>query len=263
MMERQVNHLVRLVDDLLEVSRISRGTFSLRRERVELGHGRAQRGRDQRAADPRRPATSWCVELPDEPVWLEGDPVRLAQILANLLEQRGQVHRGRRPHRAARRREGDQAVVRVRDNGIGIAPEQLPRMFDMFTRGDRDSGRSQGGLGIGLALSRRLAQMHGGDARGAQRRRRQGQRVHRAPAAGSLRGRQARVACDSAEAAGLAGMRACWSSTTTRTPATAWRWCWSCWARDVRVARDGAEALEPFARRTSPRWCCSTSACRA
>jgi CheY-like chemotaxis protein len=106
------------------------------------------------------------VEVPTEPLWLEGDPVRLAQILSNLLnnaakysEAAGTVTVRCRSH------EGD-AVVSVSDTGMGIDPDTLPLMFEMFARGHRDNGRTQGGLGIGLALSKRLAEMHGGTLTG-------------------------------------------------------------------------------------------------
>jgi CheY-like chemotaxis protein len=93
---------------------------------------------------------------------MEGDHVRLAQILANLLNNAAKYTEEGGHITVTAERDGDHAVISVRDDGIGIPPETLPRMFEMFSRGDRDSGRSQGGLGIGLALSRRLAQMHDG-----------------------------------------------------------------------------------------------------
>jgi CheY-like chemotaxis protein/two-component sensor histidine kinase len=143
------------------VSRISRGTFSLRNERVELGV--VVRNAIE-TSDPliRAGRHELVTELPSGPLWLEGDPVRLAQVLANLLNNSAKYtpDGGRITLRA--RREGAQAVISVRDTGIGIEPVVLPRMFEMFSRGDRDSGHGQGGLGIGLALSRRLAEMHGG-----------------------------------------------------------------------------------------------------
>jgi PAS domain S-box-containing protein len=160
-MERQVNHLVRLVDDLLEVSRISRGAFSLRKEPVALAA--VVRNAVETSAPLVQAGGHLLVEsLPDEPLWLEGDPVRLAQILANLLNNAAKyTPDGGRIEIDARRDDGE-AVVRVRDNGNGIAPDLLPRIFQMFSRGDGDTVRSAGGLGIGLALSLRLAQMHGG-----------------------------------------------------------------------------------------------------
>jgi PAS domain S-box-containing protein len=161
MMERQVNQLVRLVEDLLEMSRISRGTLSLRRERVPLETVVLNA---VEASDPIMQSArhTLSVELPDEPLWLEGDAVRLAQILANLLNNAARYTDDGGTIVVRARREGDQAAISVRDNGIGIAPEVMPRMFEMFSRGHRETGRHQGGLGIGLALSRRLAQMHNG-----------------------------------------------------------------------------------------------------
>jgi PAS domain S-box-containing protein len=160
-MERQVNHLVRLVDDLLEVSRISRGAFSLRKEPVLLA---AVVRNAIETSQPLLQAGGHHLEesIPGEPLWLEGDPVRLAQILANLLNNAAKYTPDGGRIRIEAGRDGDAAVVRVRDNGNGIAPELLPRIFQMFSRGDSDTARSAGGLGIGLALSQRLAQMHGG-----------------------------------------------------------------------------------------------------
>ncbi|MFL6693296.1 MAG: ATP-binding protein, partial [Ramlibacter sp.] len=164
-MERQVNHLVRLVDDLLELSRISRGTLSLRKERVEVATT------VQNAVETSEPLIQAAghrlhVELPPHPLWLEGDPVRLAQILANLLNNASKYSEAGGEITVRARSQDGQAVISVRDTGIGIDPEALPRMFEMFSRGQRDSGRTQGGLGIGLALSRRLAEMHGGTLEG-------------------------------------------------------------------------------------------------
>jgi PAS domain S-box-containing protein len=160
-MERQVNHLVRLVDDLLEVSRISRGTFSLRWERVELA-AVVRHALETSEGLVAAAGHTLTVSLPDAPVWLTGDAVRLAQELANLLNNAAKYTEDGGRIAVTAWRDGDQAAVSVRDNGPGITPGMLSRVFEMFTRGDGDSGRSQGGLGIGLALSRRLAEMHGG-----------------------------------------------------------------------------------------------------
>jgi len=161
MMERQVNHLVRLVDDLLEMSRISRGTFALRKERVDVATI------IRNAVETSEPLIQAAkhelsVALPDEPLWLDGDPVRLAQILANLLNNAAKYtdDGGKISIRALR--QAAVAVISVRDNGTGISLDALPQMFEMFSRGDRASGQGPGGLGIGLSLARRLAEMHGG-----------------------------------------------------------------------------------------------------
>lgn len=161
MMERQVDHLVRLVDDLMEVSRITRGNVSLQTEPIELG------ALVQLALEAARPAIDaghhrLMVELPEEPVWFNGDPMRLAQVLGNLLNNAAKYSQ---PHgdigvRATVR--GGAISVCVRDTGIGMDPAEIPHLFEMFTRSERVRTLRQGGLGIGLALARRLALMHGG-----------------------------------------------------------------------------------------------------
>jgi signal transduction histidine kinase len=157
-MRRQVDHLVRLVDDLLEVSRISRGVLELRRELVPVAAVM------RNAAESSRPlieSKGHDLELifPAEPLWLDGDPVRLAQIVSNLLNNAAKyTDPGGRIVLAARREPGG-AAIEVGDNGRGIAPDALPRLFEMFSR-ERPGGEE--GLGIGLALSRKLAELHGG-----------------------------------------------------------------------------------------------------
>jgi signal transduction histidine kinase len=165
-MERQVNHLVRLVDDLLEMSRITRGTFELRRERVELSS--VVRNAVE-TSDPLVKAAKHRLEisLPGEALWLEGDPVRLAQILSNLLNNAAKYTPDGGRIRLGACREGESAVISVSDNGRGIAPGSLSRIFEMFERERHPDLLERGtqasaGLGIGLTLSRRLAEMHGG-----------------------------------------------------------------------------------------------------
>jgi PAS domain S-box-containing protein len=160
-MERQINHLVRLVDDLLEMSRISRGTFELRKERVDIA---AIVRNAVETSNPLIQASNHrlTLSLPDTPVWLDGDPVRLAQILSNLLNNAAiYTEHGGRISVTARQVRGS-AVLSVRDNGPGIAAKELKNIFEMFSRGERSTTRGQGGLGIGLALARKLAEMHGG-----------------------------------------------------------------------------------------------------
>ena len=161
MMERQVSHLIRLVDDLLEISRVSRGAFELRNERVELA---AVVTNALETSDPliKGARHELFVSLPEKPLWIEGDPVRLAQIVANLLNNAAKYTApGGRIKVRAEEKDG-MAKVSVADNGDGIAADLLPGLFQIFSRGRKASGRDVGGLGIGLAISRRLAEMHGG-----------------------------------------------------------------------------------------------------
>jgi PAS domain S-box-containing protein len=159
MMERQLNHLIRLVDDLLEVSRISRGKIELRRARVEVADA------VQSAVETSRPVLEAArqrleIEVPSTPLTVDADLVRLAQIVANLLNNAAKYSDpGGRIALAVRREDGE-AVISVRDHGIGIPAELLPHIFDMFAQADR--ARPQGGLGIGLSLARRLTELHGG-----------------------------------------------------------------------------------------------------
>jgi signal transduction histidine kinase/DNA-binding response OmpR family regulator len=159
--ERQVRHMARLVDDLLDVSRISQGKIQLRKGHAELREAVAA------AIEAARPLISArrhevVVSLPDQPVHLEADTARLEQVLTNLLTNAGKYTEPGGRIEVSAGREGDDVFVRVRDNGIGIAPELLPRVFDLFTQADRSLDRSEGGLGIGLTLVRRLIELHGG-----------------------------------------------------------------------------------------------------
>jgi PAS domain S-box-containing protein len=160
-MERQVNQLVRMVDDLLDVNRISKGKIELRTSRVELAavvHHAVEAVRpncENRGHD-------LSITLPEQPVYLDADLARLAQVIANLLNNACKfTNNGGRISLTAEP-QGDQVVIRVTDNGIGIAPDQLPRIFDMFTQVDTSLERSVSGLGIGLTLVKNLVEMHGG-----------------------------------------------------------------------------------------------------
>ncbi|HJT77687.1 MAG TPA: ATP-binding protein, partial [Gemmataceae bacterium] len=161
MMERQLGHMVRLIDDLLDVSRVSRNKMELRRSRVLLADVVSS------AVETARPAVEEAgheltVSLPPEPVHLDADLTRLAQVFGNLLSNSAKyTPRGGRIRLSAGRR-GDEVVVSVRDNGIGIPAESLRSIFDMFSQVDRSIERSTGGLGIGLALVKGLVEMHGG-----------------------------------------------------------------------------------------------------
>jgi signal transduction histidine kinase/ActR/RegA family two-component response regulator len=159
--ERQVEHLVTLIDDLLDVSRITRGMITLQREPVLIAAIVA------RAVETARPAIDahrheLTLELPDELITVNGDKTRLVQVLANILQNASKfMDPGGRIQLKARR-EGSEVAVSVSDTGIGIPSEFIPRVFELFTQGDSKSEHAQSGLGIGLALVRRLTEMHGG-----------------------------------------------------------------------------------------------------
>jgi len=161
MMERQLGHLVHLVDDLLDVSRITHGKVQLRRERAELA------AIVDIAVESSRVAVeegdhALTISLPPEPVYVDADVTRLAQVFANLLNNAARYtpRGGQISLRAERRNES--MVVTVTDTGIGIPAEALPRVFDMFSQVDRSVEKAAGGLGIGLALVKALVEMHGG-----------------------------------------------------------------------------------------------------
>jgi two-component system CheB/CheR fusion protein len=159
--ERQSRHMTRLLDDLLELARITRGQITLHRQHLDL---REVAEAAVRAVTPSAEARQQqlSLSLPVEPVRVEGDPIRLAQAVGNLLNNAvkytppgGHIWLGIQ-------RSDRQAIVRVRDDGIGIGPEIMPHIFDLFVQADPGAGRSQGGLGLGLTLVKRLVEMHGG-----------------------------------------------------------------------------------------------------
>ncbi|WP_437312792.1 GAF domain-containing protein [Sorangium sp. So ce385] len=161
MMDRQIGHMVRMVDDLLDVSRITRGKVELRKERIDL------RAVLNSALETSRPlieaaAHELAVRLPPAPLLLDADPTRLAQVFANLLNNAAKYTPAGGSIRLAAQRDGAAVVVRVADNGVGIPADMLSNVFDMFTQVGRSIDRAQGGLGIGLTLVKRLVELHGG-----------------------------------------------------------------------------------------------------
>jgi PAS domain S-box-containing protein len=159
-MDRQVQHLVRLVDDLLDVSRVMRGRIELRREQVPLATIVARAVETvQPLIDARRHTLH--VEAPDDALVVNVDPVRMVQAIANLLTNAAKYTEDDGSIWLSAVRDGAAAVVCVRDNGIGIAPEMLPHVFELFVQADQSSSRAQGGLGIGLTLVRNLVELHG------------------------------------------------------------------------------------------------------
>jgi PAS domain S-box-containing protein len=158
---RQIKQLARLIDDLLDVSRITRGKIQLRTERIDV---RAVLRSAVEAARALIEARRHDLVVIIEPgaLMVEGDPLRLEQVVTNLLTNAAKyTDSGGRIDLSAGR-EGAEVVIRVRDTGIGISPEQISEMFELFAQGDRSLARSEGGLGIGLTLARSLAEMHGG-----------------------------------------------------------------------------------------------------
>ncbi len=161
MIERQVNHLVRLVDDLLEVSRITRGKIELRKEVVELA-AIVRSALEQSRPHIESAGHQFAMAIPPEPLMLHGDPVRLAEVVANLLNNAAKYTPAGGQIWLSARRDDQSVVLSVRDNGFGMVPEMLPRVFELFTQGGRESHQVQGGLGIGLTLVKSLVEMHGG-----------------------------------------------------------------------------------------------------
>ena len=161
MMERQLGHMVRLIDDLLDVSRISRGMIHLKPARIELG------AVIDSAVETARPLINvarhrFSITMPGNVVWLHGDATRVAQIVSNLLNNAAKYTPPGGQIELVAELAGGEVLVRVVDNGIGIPPGMLPKIFELFAQVDGGAERSQGGLGVGLALARRLAEMHGG-----------------------------------------------------------------------------------------------------
>jgi PAS domain S-box-containing protein len=160
-MERQLGQMIRLVDDLLDVSRITRGTIELRKERVDVATivknsvETSQPQFDQVGQRLR-------VSLPDEPIYIDADPMRMAQVFANLLNNAAKYTEPRGRIELTVKREGSNVAVSVKDNGIGIPKPMLDAIFDMFAQVDRSLERAHGGLGIGLTIVKSLVEMHGG-----------------------------------------------------------------------------------------------------
>jgi signal transduction histidine kinase len=221
--DRQVEHLVALIDDLLDVSRITRGMITLQREPTPISAVVA------RAIETTRPAIDarqheLVLDLADEPLTIEGDRIRLVQIVGNVLHNATKFMKpgGRIVLRVTR--QGASAIIGVRDEGMGIPPDRIGRVFDLFTQVHGGEG-AQGGLGIGLALVRRLVEMHGGTVEARS------EGLERGTAAGELAPvpaqarRRILVADDNADAAGSLALRL------------------ELAGHEVKTAQDGLEAL--------------------
>jgi len=160
-LRRQTDHIARLVDDLLDVTRIGRGKFALQKARLDLREV-VEKTADDLSSLFEAGGLVLRVEHPAVPVWVEADPTRIAQVLGNLLQNAAKFTRPGGSVQVVLRAERGHAVVAVRDNGIGIEPNQVEHMFEPFAQGDQGVARTRGGLGLGLALARGIVELHGG-----------------------------------------------------------------------------------------------------
>jgi len=159
--EREIQYLTQLMEDLLRVARLAHAPAQSRKEQFDLAAviARALQGAFTSAQGRGR---SFQVNLPPDPLWLEGNPEEMEEVLAQLLNNAARFTQPDGSIWLSAQRDGDTVVMRVRDNGVGIAPELLPKVFNLFMRGERGLDRMQGGLGVGLTLVRKLVQRHGG-----------------------------------------------------------------------------------------------------
>ena len=241
--DRQVAQMARLLEDLLDVSRMTRGQFALRRERVSL---RAVIEQAIEIAQPLVDAAGHTLEVagPAQPIDIEGDLTRLAQVFSNLLINAAKYTEPRGRIALAVTRQGDEAVVSVSDNGIGISAEQMPRIFEMFGQARTAADGAQGGLGIGLSLARGFVEMHGGRISARSDGIGQGSVfVVRLPVA------QSASSAESAAPAGVAiaaasGRRRVLIADDLRDSADTLALLLEAMGHEVHVAYDGAEALQ-------------------
>jgi signal transduction histidine kinase len=166
MIERQIRRMTQLLDDLLDVSRITQGRLRLQCERIDL-RDVVSRAIETLEPDVKQRNHRLTTALPDAPVWLQADPGRLEQVFVNLLANASKYTDAGGELAVWMHVRKGQAIVRVRDSGIGIASEALPHLFDLFRQADEAAPRSQSGLGIGLALVRNIVESHGGSVTGA------------------------------------------------------------------------------------------------
>jgi PAS domain S-box-containing protein len=159
--KRQVQHMSRLLDDLLDVSRITRGRIELRKVQVDLAEVVERAVENTRSRFEER-GHRLSISQPAQPLWLEADPIRLEQVLVNLLNNAVKYTSPSGSIWLRTRAEGTQVVLELQDSGKGISPEMIPRIFDLFVQSDRSLDRTQGGLGIGLTVVQSLVQLHGG-----------------------------------------------------------------------------------------------------
>ena len=171
---RQVDHITHLIDDLLDIERVNSGKIRLNRQPLDLAEV-VRRAAATFAADTR---LDRHIDVTTEPAWIDGDAVRIQQVLTNILTNAVKYTPPGGRIRVALRADGADAVLSVEDSGFGISPSLLPFIFDMYVQADQTLDRARGGLGIGLALVRRLVELHGGYGDRIERWRRARQHVH-------------------------------------------------------------------------------------
>jgi signal transduction histidine kinase/CheY-like chemotaxis protein len=245
MIGRQLTQLVRLIDDLLDVSRISRGKLELRRERIELSSivHQAVETCNLIADFANQELT---VTLPPEPIYLDADPIRLSQVVNNLLNNACKFggHRGRISLTVEQR--GDNVMITVKDNGIGIAPDKLDSIFEMFSQIDQSLEKSQGGLGIGLTLAKRLVELHGGIIEARSEGLGKGSEfVIRLPVAGNPASQTAQAPADAIR---TSGKRRILVVDDNEDSAESLAMLLRLTGNEAAVAHDGEEAVEAAAR---------------
>jgi len=258
-LERQVNHMARMVDDLLDMARLGRGKIVLEPERLDLNVAVTAAMEDCLPAVRAR-SHRVTTQLSGEPLPVAADSARLDQLLSNLILNAAKFTPSGGEIFVATRRDGNMALVSVRDTGVGIRPEMLEAVFAPFAQDDQTLARSAGGLGIGLSIARSIAELHGGSlvarSEGLNR--------------GALFEAGVPLAAAPAAGRGSAGRRsrarrapsACWSSKTTWTSANRSAWCSACGATRCCWPRAGTKAW-PWHSRKSRTLRSSTSACRA
>jgi signal transduction histidine kinase/ActR/RegA family two-component response regulator len=245
--EGEVRRLSRLMDDLQKVAQLLPGGVPLYKERINLADVVA-RSLTAALASPETGGRSLTVLLPPEPLWLEADPAQLEQVLAHLLDNAAKFTRPGDQIRLSVEREGETAVLRVQDDGVGIQPQVLPRIFNLFMRGHRGPAHFQGGIGVGLTLVRRLVELHGGSVE--------------ALSEGAKRGSEFVVRLPGLEAAPFASPWACTQAASGERPlrvlvaddsmetAQSLAGMLDGWGHEVRVTYDGPRAIEEARART-------------
>lgn len=243
--QRQLSHMVRLIDDLLDVSRITRGKLSIKMNTVELGSIM------RNAIDTARPFIDsqghrLDVKLPDEPVYMRGDAVRLSQVFSNLLDNAAKYTQPGGHIRLTARRVDHQIEVVVADTGVGMSEETLRHVFDMFVQGvDTHSGATKAGLGVGLGLARRLVALHGGTIEAASDGPGRGSTLTvRLDAVDAPERTPEQESADGSEPAGQAGMHRILLVDDNADFADSLALLLSGMGHEVRVAYDGQTALE-------------------